>query len=395
MFLNWHLVLDTTITYFFAIYFAHIRRFDLAAWVAVTDSILKLILMMPCAAISTRLGLPARLRLCLFLRPALTLFWLLGFSLHSANASITYMVVVFSLFKLLLIIDMASSSDFVFLVKDSFGIDPSQNNSIQNIISRASVVVAPIFSLSIINHQLGIIYAFSATIVITMVSTIILNNITKIAHNRPHKSATGNTESISSPSIFEIFRNHHMRWGLLYQTFVNLSFGGITYLLIINVSKNINPTINQLSILYFFFFLYSLAIALRGDAVVPARRLGNVAQVVAGTAALCIALSISRSPCINLILCGTMGLLYAYELAAIQKLLTPKLRGSGYIRYSALSKTGGRAASASGVALLGAGIESGIPSASLLLVCGVSGLCCAFVLHVSNPERRHTLFPLG
>lgn len=394
-FLNWHLAFDTTITYFLAIYFAHIQRFDLAAGVAATDSMLKLILTMPCAALSTRLDLPARLHLCLFLRPMLALFWLLSFSLYSANVGITPTIIAFTLFKLISIIDAASSSDFSFLAKDSFGIDLSQNNSIQNIISRASVAVAPAFAIFIINNKLNIIYTIGATTAIATIGTITLSSITKTSKHRSCDPSTTTTESTPSPSFLDIFHNPHMRWGFLYQVFVNLSFGGVTYLLIINISKDMNSTINDLSILYLFFFLYSLAIALRGDCAVPARRLGNVTQVISSTAALCIALSISRSHSINLILCGAMGLLYAYELAAIQKLLIPKLRGSGYIRYSALSKTGGRAASASGVALLGMGIESGIPSASLLLVCGLSGLCCAFVLFVSNPERRYALSPLG
>jgi hypothetical protein len=394
LFLNWHLVLDTTITHFLAIYFARAQRFDLAAGVAITDSLLKLLFALPCASISTRLRVSARVNLCLFMRPTLTLIWLIGLSFGSIAATTSLIIAVFFVFKVLLIIDTAASADFIFLSKEHLEIDLSQSNSIQNIIARASVAVAPAFSLSILSHNLDIAYVISSTLIITTISAIVLKTAYRLNKLQEEFKKSTKTASFAGLNLSEICSNRYMRWGLLYQLFVNFSFGGITYLLIINISKNINSFANELSTLYIFFFVYSVAISFFGDKVIPAHRLRSVSQIITATGVLSIALSFSLSPSLNLMLCAAMGLLYAYELAAIQKVLMPKLRGFGYIRYAALSKTGGRAASASGVALLGIAIEMGIPSASLFLACGLSGLGCAFALHVANPERQRVVSAL-
>lgn len=394
IFLNWHLVLDTTITQFLAIYFAHIQRFDLAAAIAITDSVIKLIFTIPCATLSTRLDLLTRVNICAFQRPALAILWALGFLSFNTDTNIAIIIAIFVTFKILSIFDTTLSSDFVFLAKDSFGLDLSQSNSIQNIISRASLAIAPAFSLAILAHKLNIACVIGVTLVTIGISTTILKMVLRPQKDRQKGTGPTHNESPSMLRFSGIFGNDFMRWGLLYQTFVNFSFGGISYLLVIKISKNVSLAINELSTLYFFFLIYSVAIAFRGDFIVPARRLQNIAQTVAATAALSIALTISSSLSFNLMLCGAMGLLYAYELAATQKVLTPKLRGPAYIRYSALSKIAGRAASASGVAALGACIEMGMSSASLFLACGLSGLCCAFVLCLSNPERRRQLSAL-
>jgi hypothetical protein len=391
IFLNWHLVLDTTITHFLAIYFSHAQRFDLAAGIVVADSVLKLVFALPCATVATQLRLAARVSACTYLRPGLTLLWLCAFTLCNSNFDISIVVTAFALFKALLIVDVALSSDFGFLAKDAFGIDLSQNNSIQNIVSRASIAIAPVFALSILNQKLNLIYAICLTLICTGIGASVLKSIHRFNKNQELPIEGPNEKPTTTSNLFTIFNSNYMRWGMFYQLLVNFSFGGISYLLIVKVSSNLNSTMNELSMLYSFFFIYSVAISIFGDAAIPAHRLRNIVQIIATTATLSISLSIAMPSFARFILCAAMGVLYAYELAAVQKVLMPKLRGPDYIRYSALLKIGSRTASALAVAILGACVELGVPSTALFLACGLSGLCCALALYIADPERQRAL----
>lgn len=387
-FLYWHLALDVLITQLFAIYFAGIHRFDLAAAVPITDSVLKLVLALPLAATSARLLPSARVSLCIFLRPALTALWIASFFFIDANVNTASLLAAFVAFKIFANIDLSLSSDFNFLAKDAHKIDLSQSNSIQNIIARGSITAATAFSLAVVHKNLDIAYTLCFALIATGIGTISLISI-----RRTSEAAKANIEHsvslMSLPSnVASIIKDAHKRWGLLYQVFVNFSFGGISYIMITRISQSSNSVLNALTAMYGCFFAYSTLVSIFGDKAILATRLTNIPQVVAATATLSIVLAATRSFAVELILCAVMGLLYAYELATVQKVLTPKLRGSDFIEYSALSKISGRAASAMSIAVLGIGMQMGIQNAILLLACGISGLCCALALSASNPDSN-------
>lgn len=388
IFLYWHFSLDVIITQFLAIYFASEHRFDLAAGIAITDSLLKVFFALPFAAISSRLSLFVRVTMCAYLRPALTAVWLIALFLHNARADTALLIFVFVTFKLLALIDTALSSDFNFAAKDVYAIDLSQSNSIQNIVSRGSIAIAPAFSLAIVNRYLNVIYALGLTLLATAAAVVTLRSIYRIKGRGKSVTHTSDTLRPFMSSIFALIENTHMRWGFLYQIFINFSFGGINYLMIIKLNSTTNSLLNPMSAMYGLFFIYSIFISFLGDRVILATRLTNIPQIVAATGTLSIMLAIAPSLPVELVVCAAMGFLYAYELATVQKVLLPKLRGNDYIHYSALSKISGRAASAVGIAVLGACIQMGIPGTALFFACGISGLCCAFALHAFNPERE-------
>ncbi|MGN6319288.1 hypothetical protein [Trinickia sp.] len=384
--LYWHLALDSFIIQLFAIYFSSIHRFDLAAAVAIIDSALKILFTLPLAAASTRILSSTRVNLCIYLRPTLTAFWLVALLFIDASLSTTALLAIFVAFKILTNIDFALSSDFNFIAKDVHKIDFSQINSIQNIIARGSITLATAFSLGVIHRTIDIGYILFCALLATSISTISLISIKQpINQKESYISNKINPTSMTS-SVVTIIKNTHMRWGLIYQIFVNFSFGGMSYMMITRIDQSSNSVLNSLTTMYGCFFAYSTLVSILGDKAILARRLIHIPQIVAATAALSIVLAASPSFAIELIVCAALGLLYAYELATVQKVLTPKLRGSAYIEYSALTKMSGRAASAISIALLGTCMQMGIPSTVLFFACGISGLVCAVALSASNPD---------
>jgi hypothetical protein len=161
-----------------------------------------------------------------------------------------------------------------------------------------------------------------------------------------------------------------------------------TNLLIINLKPTANAALNVLSALYFLFFTYQIVVLVAGDKAIPAKKLDNIVHIVFGTSVLSITLGTSSNFWLGMALCAAMGLLYAFELVAVQKVLISKLKGPRYLEYSALSKVCARIASAASVTLLGLGVGMGIPPSSLLIVCGSVGLCSALLLKKLNPERE-------
>ncbi|HTH75583.1 MAG TPA: hypothetical protein VL635_14375 [Trinickia sp.] len=299
------------------------------------------------------------------------------------------LLTMFVAFKIISNIDFSLSSDFNFIAKDLHKIDFSQINSIQNIIARGSITLATAFSLQVVHKNFGLGYILCIALLAASIGTYALISIKQASsQDKSHANKVGLT-SITS-NISTIIRNNHMRWGLFYQIIVNFSFGGMSYMMITRIDQNSNSVLNSLTIMYGCFFAYSTLVSILGDRAILATRLTNIPQIVAATAALSIVLAASPSFAVELIVCAALGFLYAYELATIQKVLTPKLRGSAYIEYSALTKMSGRAASAISIAMLGICVQMGIPSAVLFFACGVSGLLCAFALSASNPDvNRH------
>lgn len=390
IFLSSHLALDAIITQFFAISFAQAGHFDLAAAVVLADSLLKLVLALPCAAIARRFSIETRINFCSYMRPLLAALWIGAVTTISTEASNAFAIALFVHFKLLSVTESAMSSDFQFLVRDTLKINLTQINSIQNIISRASLAISPALALAInkFNHDfswsIGLIFA---PIAIGSISLRFIKNRHAV-NNESYPDHDQDHHNHTSTGKFHILKNRIMRWGLIYQLSVNFSFAGITYLLIVSMQLNPNPIINQLSALHALFFVYSIAISLFGDAVVPAGRLSHIVRIVMATAALSVLLATASMFAVSVALSAAMGLLYAYELAVVQKVLTIKLRGPHYIQYSALSKIAARAASAASVGALGACIGIGIRPTTLFLACGVAGLCSALALYVANPERK-------
>ncbi|PMS36955.1 hypothetical protein B0G57_1454 [Trinickia symbiotica] len=384
--LYWHLALDTTIAHFFTIYLAHGGHFALAAAVSTGDSLLKLVFAVPGSAVAARAGLPTRVAWCRYLRPALAVAWLAAISLLHSEGSGLLVIAALIAFKLLLLVDGAFSADFPFIAQQAFALDLSQSASIQNIISRGSLALAPAFALSIVNRDLDIFYFVPVIVVLLSLSLLALQSVdeTVLASGSAEKSESDDARC--KRPFSSVMANRLMRWGLLYQLVVNFAFGGVTYLLIVELKPTSNIALNGISALYFLFFVYQIAVMLMGDGAIPAARLSGIVRIVALTAGLAIAIGSCTNFWLDITLCSAMGLLYAFELGAVQKVLISKLKGPQYLSYSALSKVCARLASAASVAMLGFGVAMGISPSSLLIMCGVAGLFGALLLKLCVPQ---------
>jgi hypothetical protein len=384
--LYWHLALDTTITHVFTIYLAHGGHFALAAAVSTGDSLLKLVFAVPGSAMASRTRLPTRIAWCRWLRLTSVVAWLAAIFLLCNEGTGRVVIAALVTFKVALFLDGALSADFPFIAKQAFALDLSQSASIQNIISRGSLAVAPAFALSIVNRDVDIFYFVPVIAVLLGLSLFALQSVDKTVR------ASGTEEKSESDHLHakwpfvSVMANGLMRWGLLYQLVVNFAFGGVTYLLIIELKPTSNIALNGISALYFLFFVYQIAVMLMGDGAIPATKLGSIVRIVALTAGLAIAIGSCTNFWVGITLCSAMGLLYAFELGAVQKVLISKLKGPQYLGYSALSKVCARLSSAASVAMLGFCVAMGMSPSSLLIVCGVVGLCGALLLKFYIPQ---------
>jgi hypothetical protein len=279
----------------------------------------------------------------------------------------------------------------VFPVPAQRGLDLSQNSSIQNIIARAALAVSPAFALSLTNRKLTVLYFLPALVMLSCIGLSALRSIGKVTPPLEKAGHFPFDKGYRAMSFRSITSSGLMRWGFLYQLTVNFAFAGITYLMVITLKPTSDFALNGLSALYFSFFVYQIVVMFIGDNAIPATKLDNIVYIVCGTAILSIAIGASSNLWLSIALCSAMGLLYAFELVAVQKILISKLNGPGYLEYSALSKICARIASAASVALLGLGVGIGIPPSSLLIVCGLVGLCSALLLRATNPERKESM----
>ncbi|PTB20673.1 hypothetical protein C9I57_12695 [Trinickia symbiotica] len=384
--LYWHLALDTTITHFFTIYLAHGGHFALAAAVSTGDSLLKLVFAVAGSAVAARTGLPTRVAWCRYLRPALAVAWLAAISLLYSEGSDLLVITAVIAFKVVLLVDGAFSADFPFVAQQAFALDLTQSASIQNIIWRGSLAVAPAFALSIVNRDVDIFYFVPVIVVLLGLSLFALQSVDETVLESGSAERSESDDVRSKRLFSSVMRNRLMRWGLVYQLVVNFAFGGVTYLLIVELKPTSNIALNGISALYLLFFVYQIAVMLMGDGAIPVTRLGGIVGIVALTAGLTIAIGSCTNFWLDITLCSSMGLLYAFELGAVQKVLISKLKGPQYLSYSALSKVCARLSSAASVAMLGFGVAMGVSPSSLLIMCGVVGLFGALLLKLCVPQ---------
>ncbi|GLU34216.1 hypothetical protein WKR88_09250 [Trinickia caryophylli] len=384
-FLSLHLALDVVITQIFLIFFAMEGRYELAAAVPVADSLLKLTLALPGAAVASLCTQRQRLVLCSIIRPAATCIWIAAVeSLTRGQFHIA--ISLFLTFKLAAIIDGTMSSDLQFLARDAFGIDLTQQASIQNIIARGSLAIAPAIALKLNQGHLSPDGALPLLAAFSVGSFYMLRaRLAPQANNTLSARKQGDTTRLYSG--IGVFRNKLMRWGLLYQLTVNFSFSGITYLLAIELQGESNFSLNSLTIFYALFFSYQIAVMIAGDTVVPAKEIRHIVVIITLSATATIAVGITNENWLTLILCAIMGILYGFEIQSIQKIVIAGVRGPDFIEYCAWSKTCSRIASAASVAILGFAVGSGVPSPALLVVSGLLGCASALLLNIVNPER--------
>jgi len=388
IFLYWHLVLDTLISQFVAIRVAHSGQLGLAAAVSVTDSLLKITILFPGAQIASRVDLAERVRWSVWLRLMLLAAWLICLFVVEGDDALIVMAVAFLFFKVLFIFDNAISADFLFAARGAFGIELSQAASIQSIVSRGTLAVAPTLGLSFVAHKLSFVYLCLPAAILSGAGVLTLLKMSKVASPSMQSLRIESEVGESRLRIWAIFRNEVMRWGILYQITGNFAFAGITYLLVIELAHSLGVGPNGLTAFYLVFFVFQLIVVVAGDKAIPVRNLSDISCIVITSGLLTIAVGSFRNMVFNIVLCSAMGLLYAIELGSIQKVLIAKLNGPLYLSYAAASKVCARVAAALGVGMLGAAVGAGVGPRSLLIVCGSMGVGSGLLLMLSNPERK-------
>ena len=374
----WHFILDIILTHIFVIAFLTAGYPAIAASLMTVDSLLKISSSVIVSRIAAQFTHLTRGKMCTVLRFILILLWISSI-LHMPVKSISMdLILPFILFKIILLFDTALSSEFVFSLQELYKIDLTQSSAAQNIIIRSSTAIAPAIAMTVLFSSYAKIGAFVLAILIYTVS---LPNLIKIF------SHTGQNNHFSPPSHILTFRsiiaNPIMRWGIVFQLFGNLSFAGIAFLLLSQLNPHGYLFLNQITALYAAFFVSQCCILLYGEKCIPATTTRDVAIIMALCSVFVIVSSLSQG-LINLAFCAAIGIVYSVLLSAIQKIVTSRLMGNGFITYIGWSQMIGRLAAFASITLLGAAISAGIGSTLLLVICGIMGICFSILLSLLN-----------
>jgi hypothetical protein len=187
-----------------------------------------------------------------------------------------------------------------------------------------------------------------------------------------------------SLGILVLMTNPYMRWGLAYQILANLAFAGISFLFLKELNPNGNAFFNEITILYFAFLLVQSIVLVFGEDIVPINRLSHISITMGICALAVICAALFPFGMARLIACFFVGLAYSCVLSGVQKVVTTKLRGDGYIEYVGWAQTAGRAISFSSTIFLGFCLSMGFSPSVLLAICGVIGVFSSYLLFILN-----------
>lgn len=372
--LYWHYILDTILTYVIVLFFINTKFTSLAALFLSMDSILKLLLSVFLSRLVVRFSPQIRGRMSVILRLTLIGMWFILIEQIEAYNSSMFIIVAFILFKVAILLDSYLSADFVFLMKEYFNIDFNQNSAAQNMIVRSCIMIAPtgatmIFSMPDMKTIILIFAIILGTLSIIFLRRVFFPSIEPSFTSRPNQPK----------SFTNLILNPLMRWGIFFHVFVNLAFAGVAFLFLSDTKFNEKLFLNEISLLYVSFFIFQVFVFVFGEKIVMASKCLHISIIIGICGILVIISSISNTP-IRLITCCGIGLTYSFSLSAIQKILTSKLRGPGFIEYVGWIQMISRLTSFLIMIVLGLAISSGISPSVLLMSCGFLGILAAIFL---------------
>lgn len=374
--LYWHFSLDTVLTHVFVIAFLITGFPAIAAFLMSADALFKVIFSVLMSRLTLSIPSSVRGQVSAALKLMLVILWFISVSNIPIKQISIGIFIPYILFKIILLFDSFVSAEFIFGLRSYFQIDLSQTAAAQNILIRASVAIAPALALIMLKtaHASLIIFVFAA--IVCLLSLLFLKKI--FFHNTDNKVEVKNRLL----GFRTLMANPYMRWGFIYQIAGNLAFAGVSFILLKELKPHGDLFLNEITMLYLAFLLVQMIVLIYGEDIVP---INNVSQIslnmgICAVAVICAAFS--DSGLWHLATCFVIGLTYSFTLSGIQKVVTTKLRGPGYIEYVGWAQMAGRFSSFASTMILGFALSFDFSSSVLLAICGFLGLVCSFLLGI-------------
>jgi hypothetical protein len=371
----WHFILDILLTHIFVIAFLKIGYPSIAAMLMAADSFIKVAFSVLISKIVAQVSLAARGKICLVIRFVLILLWV-GMIMQLPVKGLTLdLILPYFIFKLLLLIDSTMSSEFVFSLRDLYKVDLTQSTAAQNIMIRSSTAIAPAIALLILFTPHAKIAAFIVAVFIYLISLPSLLNIFFHPDHSDHSKKPSDALSFKG-----VFSNSLMRWGLTFQLVGNLAFAGVAFLLLSQLKPQGSIFWNEITFLYTAFFIAQFLTLIYGEKIVPVNTTRG-AVIIMAISSLCILFcGLAPYGLIRLILCAAIGITYSFLLSAVQKVVTTRLRGAGFVEFVGWAQMISRSASFTSTILLGVALSIGFNSSWLLFICGLLGIAFSALL---------------
>ena len=141
---------------------------------------------------------------------------------------------------------------------------------------------------------------------------------------------------------------------------------------------------NEITALYAAFLLAQTAVLIFGDDAVPINQPLQISMVMAVCGLLVLLVSMNHFLPSKLLICIGIGVSYSFVLSGMQKVITSKLRVSGFIHYAGWSQAIGRFVSCVVIILLGFAMRHGFSAGILLGISGVLGIFGAMILYAMS-----------
>lgn len=375
--LYWQYALDTILTHVFVIAFLKAGFSTTAAALMSLDSLFKIIFSVPIANLIAHIPSFLRGRISIVLKFFLVVIWFFSISmlLHKMHSFV--MFILYISFKIILLVDSSISSEFIFLLRKYFKVDITKTVAVQNILVRSSVAIAPAIALIILTSFYALIATFIVALFFFIYSIITFRNMFILSENPHPLKAT-------PISLSNLLKNPYMRWGLMYQILGNLAFAGVSFILLKELKSNGHVFFNEITMLYSSFLVIQIIIYIFGDNAVLLENSKQIAYVVGLCGLSVFSAGFFHSEVVRLIFCVMIGFTYSFSLAGIQKVVTTKLDGSGYIRYVGWAQMAGRGCSFAVTIAFGYAMSVNIVARSLLMFCGIFGIVASGLLMLSQ-----------
>jgi len=380
--LYWHLILDIILTHVYVIAFLHAGFPATAAVLMSLDSVLKILLSVFISHFIVRLGSSRRYKTSVMIRFILIAIWFAAvFQLPFTDVSML-IVIPYFIFKLLVLLDSILSADLIFAVHETFHIDLSRSAAAQNILARAVTAFAPALALSMLMLAMTKILVLVISALVGVYAAWLMRGILFVKTDHPFQQQENDKFSLT-----KLIKNPVMKWGISFQILGNLAFAGVAFLLLAQLRLNGNVFFNEITALYAAFLFAQTLVLVFGENAVPLNQPRQIAWLMGICGLLILLTSMNYFIPLKLLLCAGIGLCYSFVLSGLQKVITTKLRGSGFIHYAGWSQTLGRFASLLVIILLGFAMRHGFSAAMLLGVAGGFGMLAAIMLGVISKNN--------
>lgn len=378
----WQTVLDVILTHVCVLALLKTGFPKAAASFMSLDSLLKIVFSFFLMNYISRIPYSKRKLISISMKLMIACIWAISISIASNINLFMLTCSLFILFKLILHIDLMLCSDFIFHTHKQFKIDLAQSAAVQNILLRASTAIAPLAALAILSMPNVRVIVCLASLSLTI---LIVTLLRKAFRSAPSFSDKTSSQQLPLAKLMDI---PMAKWGLLFQLLFNLSFAGVSFLLLSELTSTSHWFFNGISMLYGAFFIAQLAVIAYGNKIIPVNNTSqmSIAMTLCGLGVLFTGFATTENA--TLISCVALGFAYSLCLSATPKVVTEKLQNDIYIGYLSWAQIASRGSSLIITILIGFAMSQQFSAHTLLIVCGLVGIISAGLLYKFGLETN-------